>query len=210
MRHTNELKAPKGVEIIVAVKYATTDKIAELKDHGFSNLGWSTIQHLEKTIKEKPEILKNYHHHFIGHLQTNKIKKLLAFPIELIHSVDSEKLLKEIAKEAANKNKTQPILLQINTDSEKEFGFSEEDIEKNITTWTQLPSINIQGFMTIPPPQDNEKNRLVFRNLKTFAKKTEEKSHISLPILSMGMSDDFSIAIEEGATHIRPGRIIFS
>lgn len=199
--------------IIAAVKYANPEQIKKIVEEGsenfpgikINNLGWSTVQHFLKTIPIlHKNNQKNIRHHFIGHLQTNKISQLLQYDIELIHSVDNEKLLHKINIAAAGKNKIQKILVQIKSDSTKKFGFTFVEVEKKISQWKKLPHIKIEGFMTIPAPADNaEKNRAIFHQIKKLAGK------LNLKELSMGMSDDYEIAIKEGATMVRLGKILF-
>ncbi|MEK7545392.1 MAG: YggS family pyridoxal phosphate-dependent enzyme [Patescibacteria group bacterium] len=193
---------PPHVQCIAAVKYADHDSIEKIIAEGFANLGWSTVQHFLKTIPLFKQ--QGLEHHFIGHLQSNKVEELLSHEIALIHSVDSEKLLFKINTTAEQKNKVQKILLQVKTDPEKEFGFSPEEIQKKLSEWKKLSGVGILGLMTIPPAVKNpEENREMFRTMKKLA------DSLRLAELSMGMSDDYEIAIEEGATMIRLGRILF-
>lgn len=208
------MKIPENITLVAAVKYADFGQIKKILSQGnkkfpdikIKNLGWSTVQHFLKTapLLEKHALLKRCRNDFIGHLQTNKVTQLLQHEIKLIHSVDSEKLLQKINAVAAAKNKIQKILLQINTDPEKKSGFTFAEIENKIEQWKKIHNIKIEGFMTIPPPAKNpEENRKIFKKMKQFA------DTFNLHKLSMGMSDDYQIAIEEGATIVRLGRILF-
>lgn len=208
------MNIPKNITLVAAVKYADFEQIKKILTEGskkfpgltIENLGWNTVQHFLKTapLLEKHALLKHCKNHFIGHLQTKKVAQLLQHNIELIHSVDSEKLLQKINAVAVAKNKIQKILLQINTDPKKKSGFTFAEIENKIEEWQKLPHIKIEGLMTIPPPTKNpDDNRKIFKQIKQFAGK------IGLHELSMGMSDDYQIAIEEGATIVRLGRLLF-
>lgn len=209
MQSINKLNIPNDIQIIAAVKYFNADQIACLQSYGLTNLGWSTIQHMEKTIEEKPEINTAYRHHFIGHLQTNKVGKLLDRDITLIHSVDSERLVIELEKQAAKHNKTQNILLQIKTDKEKPHGLTTAAAENIIENRARYPHLHIEGVMTIPPPCKNpEDNRAIFKTITDFAHEMEKKYHHPLPHISMGMSGDYQVAIKEGATMVRIGSLL--
>lgn len=193
-------KLPPNILCVAAVKYAELEQILKIIEQGYMHLGWSTVQQF---LKLAPLLPKNCRHHFIGHLQTNKVAQLLQHDMELIHSIDSEKILRKINENAETKNKIQKILLQIKTDPTKKHGFAFDEVEKNLESWKKFTNIEIIGLMTILPDQDAEKNRQIFQKMKKFSQK------LKLPQLSMGMSDDYKIAIEEGATIVRLGRILF-
>jgi pyridoxal phosphate enzyme (YggS family) len=148
----------------------------------------------------------------VGHLQTNKVKEAVKI-FDLIHSVDSLYLAREIDKQAATVNKIPGILLQVKTSPEAtKFGVKPEETIELIKEIAKLKNVKIRGLMTIGPAVDNpEKARPYFRVLRELKDKINDLRFTSceLRILSMGMSDDFEIAIEEGATMIRLGRVIF-
>ncbi len=201
------LQIPEKTTVVAAVKYATEDQIQKLIEQEFHRIGWSTVQQFLKIAPLLPTQTPKgttVTHDFIGHLQTNKIKQLLLYDIQLIHSVDREKVMAEIEKQTTKKNQ-QKILLQIRTDEEKSFGFSIKEVEENLDRWREkYQHIEIIGLMTIPPDAENpEESRLIFRTIKKLASK------LKLPEISMGMSSDYQIAIEEGATIVRLGRILF-
>ena len=150
--------------------------------------------------------------HMVGHLQTNKVKDAVKV-FDLIHSVDSVELAREINKQAAKINKVQAILIEVKTSPEEsKFGFGPQGLEVVLTEITSLKNINIKGLMTIAPLADNpEKARPYFRRLRELRDGINAISDKRCAIrdLSMGMTDDFEVAIEEGATMIRIGRAIF-
>lgn len=148
--------------------------------------------------------------HMIGHLQTNKASEAVRF-FDLIHSIDSLKLAKEIDKQAGRLNKIQDVLLQVNVSGEKtKFGFSPGDLavcEKDVL---DLKNLCVRGLMTMAPwSRDPEKARPVFKELRLLRDQTVQRTGHLLDVLSMGMSDDFETAVEEGATMVRLGRAIF-
>lgn len=207
MNH-KQLSIPNSVLCVAAVKYATQPEIESIIKDGFLNLGWSTVQQFRKIHENLPSLC---HHHFIGHLQKNKVNQLMESDIDLIHSVDSIELLEKIDAAASSKDKIQNILLQIKTDPTKEDGFSFEEIDRIFPFLVKKRSTCIKGLMTIPPAVDNpEKNRPIYKEMRNFQNTLEKKYGVPLPYLSMGMSDDYKIAIEEGATIVRLGRILFA
>ncbi len=150
--------------------------------------------------------------HFIGHLQKNKVKQILPL-VTLIHSVDSIELARTIDRRAAAIGKTQSILIEINLGGEKtKSGMSLSDVEKQTVEMNALDHVDLQGFMTLPPyDSDPERSRPYFRRLREIRDEMNKKivyKH-ALTELSMGMSHDFEIAIEEGATIVRIGTAIF-
>ena len=148
----------------------------------------------------------------IGHLQTNKVKYIVD-KVELIHSVDSIKLAKVISKEALKKNIIANILIEVNVANEEtKFGIKIEEVEDFIKNISVLPNIKIRGLMTIAPfVKDSEQNRVHFRNLyKEFIDiNSKNIDNVSMDVLSMGMTNDYEVAIEEGATIVRVGTGIF-
>ncbi|MFH1455851.1 MAG: YggS family pyridoxal phosphate-dependent enzyme [archaeon] len=186
---------PSGVTLVAAVKSATNEQIDELLKNKINNLGFNTAQHLLSVSA----FIQDSMFHFIGHLQQNKIKKVV--PVcDLVHSVDSVKLAKKISEVAQKMNKVQNILLQVKTDKEKEYGFNDVNIAyKEILN---LPNINVNGLMTVPSPYVNPK--YIYRNLRLL------KDNLGLKDLSIGMSNDYRIAIEEGATIVRIGKMLFN
>ncbi|MBI1910197.1 MAG: YggS family pyridoxal phosphate-dependent enzyme [Deltaproteobacteria bacterium] len=147
--------------------------------------------------------------HFIGHLQTNKVKQVID-KVEWIHSVDSEKLAREIDKQASAIGKRQKILIEVNLAGESsKTGISQEGLFSLITVCHNLPSISLHGLMTLPPPAKDP--RPYFRRLKETVDEINQKKLYRSPLteLSMGMTDDYEVALEEGATMIRIGTGVF-
>ena len=130
--------------------------------------------------------------------------------IDLIHSIDRMDLIDTLAGAAQSKSKIQHILLQVKTDVIKEHGFTYKEIDELFPSLLTKQSLSVKGLMTIPPLVDDpEENRHIYKEMREFRDSLEQKYHVTLPSLSMGMSSDYKIAIEEGATMIRLGRILF-
>lgn len=202
-----------NVKIIAVTKYAKWDQIFEACSFGIYDFGESYVQDaLEKLSQnyqgQKLENLIRWH--FIGRLQKNKAKFIVG-RFFLIHSVDSTELAKIINKIAVQKEVKQNILLQVNlTEEPQKGGFNKDDLKKSIKELLSFPNINIQGLMTIGPKTENtDEIRKCFLNLKDIKSSLEEEHNISLNELSMGMSNDYKLAIECGSTMIRIGRILF-
>jgi pyridoxal phosphate enzyme (YggS family) len=200
---------PEDVTLIAVSKTIDTERINYAIDCGISNLGENKVQE----VMDKYEIVsKNVKWHLIGHLQTNKVKYIID-KVELIHSVDSVKLAEEISKRAEKYNITKDVLVQINVaEEETKFGIGLEEAVDFVKSISGFGNIRIKGLMTIAPYSENPEGvRLVFRQLR---KKFDELSQMNLPntdmkYLSMGMSNDYRIAIEEGSNMIRIGTAIF-
>jgi len=196
------------VILLAATKTVDTDTINYAISKGIDYIGENKVQELlSKEGKIQP-----VHKHFIGHLQTNKVKDIVD-KVELIHSVDSIKLAKEISKQAQKINKTIDVLLEINIgDEESKWGFALEEAESAIREAAKLPNISVKGLMAIPPfCNSGEENRKYFRKMHKLFIDIGLKNidNVSMSILSMGMSDDFDIAVEEGATLVRLGTALF-
>jgi len=198
---------PEEIKLIAVSKSQSIDKIMEAADLGLRIFGESRVQE----AKEKIDRLKNFNieWHMIGHLQTNKVKDAVKF-FEVIHSLDSEKLAVSINKEAEKINKIQRVLIQIKlSHEESKYGFREEEIETFIEKSKNLNNIKIDGLMTIPPYFDNpNKVRPYFSKLRQI-RDFLTKKYPFIKELSMGMSHDFEVAIEEGATMVRIGTALF-
>ena len=202
--NTNDIKN----KLIAVSKTKSNEDIMVAYNYGIRDFGENYVQELCDKIDGLP---KDIRWHMIGHLQTNKVKYIVG-KVFLIHSVDSFKLAKEISKESAKKGITSDILIEINVAGEdSKFGTS--DMKANLEMIKEislLENINIKGLMTIAPYTENpENNRTYFNKLHSFAL-NEAKNYLgNNPILSMGMSGDYLIALEEGATYIRVGSKIF-
>ncbi len=199
---------PKEVTLIAVSKTKSNEQILEAYNAGQRDFGENRVQEIIPKYEMLP---KDIRWHLIGHLQTNKVKQIAPF-IHLIHSVDSENLLAEINKQAAKCNRIIPILLQIFiAQEETKFGFSFEEAEKLISEnpGTKYPNVRIDGLMGMATNTENQDQiRNEFHSLNQF--KIQSRSlGTKFKILSIGMSSDWKIAIEEGSTMIRVGSSIF-
>lgn len=206
-----ELAEKYHAKIVVVTKYVTLDEMIQAYDSKVRDFGENKAQDAEQKRKELPQnITNNVSWHFIGHLQSNKAKKVIR-NYDLIHSVDSLKLAQNLNNLAEEKGIKQKILLQINvSEEESKFGFDKNNIEEVFLDLIQLKSLKIEGLMTIALNTTDEiKIRNIFRNLRELKSNLEKKFNVKMPELSMGMSQDYKIALEEGATIIRLGQILF-
>ena len=174
---------------------------------GIFNIGESRIQDAEPKITEVGQIAR---YHMIGHLQTNKVKKAIEL-FDVIQSVDSEKLAAEISKRAGEVNRKIDCLLEVNSSGEEQkFGLSFEEVIPFIKNIERFPNINLVGLMTIGPNTDDEDEiRESFKRCYRLYKKGQEIVGTEFDTLSMGMSNDFPLAIAEGSTMIRVGSLLF-
>ena len=203
--------APYKPNIIAVTKYFDENAIIEAYNAGLRDFAESrVIEAVEKINNLPAEIRNNSKFHFIGHLQTNKVKKVLP-TFDYIHSVDSLKLAKVISNEALVLRKVQNVFLQVNNaNEEQKFGLSKKDIFEVFPQVKALPSINIVGIMNMAPlgASDDELNRL-FEDVLNIKNELEQKFNCELKELSMGMSQDYKIAVKHGATMLRIGRKLF-
>ncbi len=194
--------------LLAATKTVDAETINYAISKGIKYIGENKVQEL---LTKNDDIVEA-HRHFIGHLQTNKVKDIID-KVELIQSVDSLKLAKEISKQAVKFDKEMDILLEVNIGGEdSKWGFSPENIEENLREIAVFPNIHIKGLMAIPPICEiAEQNRKYFKQMyKLFIDIGSKKiDNSDMQYLSMGMSDDFDIAVEEGANLIRLGTALF-
>ncbi len=199
---------PSEIEIVAVSKGRQIEDIKEVLRCGLSNIGENKVQ--EALLKYKAcDFTAKWH--MIGHLQRNKAKEAVGI-FDLIHSVDSLILASEISKQAAKIGKIQNVLLEVKTSSEpSKFGFNPGVLLDSLEDISKLNNIKIVGLMTIPPLLlDKEGSRRFFRDLSILREKIKEAGLFDYKLkLSMGMSDDFGVAIEEGSDIIRVGRAIF-
>ncbi len=197
------------VTLIAVSKTKPLEDIEEILQEDVIDFGENKVQEL---CDKYEKISRQVNWHLIGHLQTNKVK-YIADKVALIHSVDSYKLAEQINKEAKKKNVVVPILLQVNiADEDTKFGLKEEEVLPLIEQIKDMDGIKIRGLMTIAPfVEDPEENRVHFKNLYRLYIDIREKSinNVTMDTLSMGMTGDYQVAIEEGATMIRVGTGIF-
>ncbi len=203
------------VTLIAVSKTKPVELIMEAYNAGIRNFGENKVQELTKKMEEMPGDIK---WHMIGHLQKNKVK-YIAGKVELIHSVDSLELAEEISRQCVKRNVEQDILVEINIgDEESKFGVAYDEVTELVYKIIGLPGISVKGLMCIAPNVDNpEKNRELFRKM---IKKAVDINHYgeytsnvergcSLSVFSFGMTNDYEVAVEEGATMIRVGTGIF-
>jgi pyridoxal phosphate enzyme (YggS family) len=202
-----EAKRNPGDLILIAVtKTIPLARIQEAVSLGLSDFGESYVQEAEKKIPQFQLLPLRWH--LVGHLQRNKVKKATQL-FALIHSLDHLELAEVMNRVGQEQERRITGLLQINIGLDPgKKGFPPQDWEDALAVLA-LPYLEIQGVMTVPPIGPAEDARLHFRALHVWRNELEQKSGRALPILSMGMSDDFEQAIAEGATHVRIGRAIF-
>ncbi len=197
------------VTLIAVSKTKPVQMIREAMEAGAEVFGENKVQELCEKYGELPGSLR---WHMIGHLQRNKVKYVID-KAELIHSVDSLRLAEEISREAEKKGIQANILIEVNVaEEESKFGVRVEDTESLVRKTALLPNVCIKGLMTIAPYVENpEENRPVFRTLKKLAVDIKKKNidNVSMDVLSMGMTGDYEVAVEEGATMVRVGTGIF-
>ena len=188
--------------LVAVSKTRTNEEMLEAYNLGLRDFGENYVQELIKKMDTLPDDIK---WHMIGHLQTNKVKDIVKRNIYLIESVDSIKLAKEINKEAIKNNKKVNILIEVKISQDpNKTGCSKEEVDNLIEEVKQLSNINLQGLMTIGP---NTEDKDIIR--ESFKEMKQLKDKYNLPLLSMGMSNDYKIAIEEGTNIIRVGTKIF-
>lgn len=204
-------RKPEDITLVAVTKTVEPERINAAIRCGITELGENRVQELLSKY-DQIENREAVHFHLIGRLQTNKVKYIID-KVTLIHSVDSERLLLEIEKQAAKHNKVQDILLEINLSGEpQKGGMPPEDLEAALQLCSTLSHIRVLGLMTVPPVSDSlTKNSRYFQNLQQLfidtRKKTYDNVHMSL--LSMGMSADYDTAIESGSNMVRVGSAIF-
>lgn len=196
------------ITLLAATKTVDADTINYAIEKGITHIGENRVQELIS----KHGLLRPAHSHFIGHLQTNKVKDIID-KVEMIESVDSIRLANEISKQAQKRGIVMDVLLEINIGGEEsKSGFAPEDAEKAVGEVAKLDGIRVKGLMTIPPATDlPEESRKYFREMyKLFIDiRGKNIDNSSMSVLSMGMSNDFDIAVEEGANLVRVGTSLF-
>jgi PLP dependent protein len=195
------------VELIAISKTHDADRVREAHAAGQNVFGESRVQEARAKIPELPSSL---HWHFVGHLQKNKIRHALPL-FEFIHSIDSLALAQDINRIAEEEGVHPRVLLEVNMAGEgSKFGFKPETVRAEMERLLGLVRLSIEGLMTIPPlAVEAETSRTFFVQLRELRDSLEKEFDLRLPQLSMGMTNDFPIAIEEGATLVRVGTAIF-
>ena len=201
------LKEVGNQHLVAATKYVDEKEIEKLEELGVQYFGENRVQ----AFLEKYEQYQGLGHwHFIGTLQCNKVKYIID-KVELIHSVNTLKLIKEIEKQANKINKQINILLEVNiADEESKQGFDQKDIFEAMNLIHECPHIHVKGLMMMAPNIDPKETRIYFKKTKELLETLKNKyPEYSLDTLSMGMSQDYQIALEEGSSFVRIGRSLF-
>ena len=202
-------RSPEEVTLIAVSKTKPVEMLREAYDAGARVFGENKVQEIMDKYDRLPSDIQ---WHMIGHLQRNKVKYIID-KVSMIHSVDSLRLAETIEHEAAKKNVCMPILIEVNVaEEESKFGLKTEEVLSLVESVAALPHINIKGLMTIAPyVEDPEENRGIFRQLKKLSVDIAAKNinNITMSVLSMGMTNDYQIAAEEGSTMVRVGTGIF-
>ena len=202
-------RSPQEVTLIAVSKTKPLFMLEEAYEAGARDFGENKVQEI---LEKHPKMPEDARFHMIGHLQRNKVKQVLPHAV-LIHSVDSYRLAEQISQEAGKLGITAKILLEVNVAKEEsKFGMMPEDVEEMAGQIAALPHLQIEGLMTIAPfVDDPEKNRPVFRKLYQLSVDIKKKNidHVNMGVLSMGMTGDYQVAVEEGSTMIRVGTGIF-
>lgn len=198
---------PASVMLLAVTKGQAPEVVSEAGRLGLTFFGENKIQEAKAKI---PLCSGKLRWHFIGHLQTNKCRDAVEF-FEMIQSVDSLHVAQEISKRAEQASKTMPILLEVNLAGEaSKFGYRPDKLEAELKQINALQRLEIHGLMTVPPWTSNAENvRPMFRQMRELKQRAEQALGAPLPHLSMGMTGDFEVAIEEGATIVRIGTALF-
>ena len=197
------------VTLIAVSKTKPLPMLLDAYEAGARDFGENKVQEI---LEKFPNMPRDARFHMIGHLQRNKVRQIIGKTV-LIHSVDSLRLARQIEEESARAGLITPVLLEINVAREEsKFGFFVEEVEKALEEIALFSHMRVKGFMTIPPFVENpEQNRKVFQDLFQLSVDITRKNidNMSMDVLSMGMSGDYEVAIEEGATIVRVGTSIF-
>lgn len=197
------------VTLIAVSKTKPLEDLMEAYQAGARDFGENKVQEI---LDKAPAMPEDARFHMIGHLQRNKVKQVLPYAV-LIHSVDSVRLAEQIEQEAAKENRSVDILLEVNVAGEEsKFGFAPGEVMDAIDRICAFSHIHIRGLMTIAPfVDDPEENRPIFKKLYQLSVDIKKKNidNVTMSVLSMGMTGDYQVAVEEGATMIRVGTGIF-
>lgn len=202
-------RRPEEVTLIAVSKTKPVPMLEEAYAAGTRDFGENKVQEI---LAKKPELPQDIRWHMIGHLQRNKVSQVIGNAV-MIHSVDSLRLARQIEAEASKKEVDVDILLEVNVAREEsKYGFMLEEVEDAVMAIKDFPHVHIKGLMTIAPFVDNpEENRGIFKKLFEFAVDIGRKNidNVTMGVLSMGMTGDYEVAVEEGATMVRVGTGIF-
>ena len=197
----------KDVELVAITKTHPAEKVREAVEAGQTLFGESRVQEARAKI---PELSSNIRWHFVGHLQKNKVRQALPL-FEMIHSVDSLALAQDINRIGEDEGLYPRVLLEVNVAGEgSKFGFAPDDLREEMEVLLALPRLSIEGLMCIPPlAVESEDSQKFFVQVRELRDSLEKEFNMKLPQLSMGMTQDFPIGIQEGATLVRVGTAIF-
>ena len=200
-------RAADEIELVAITKTHPAEKVREAIEAGQTLFGESRVQEARAKI---PDLPSNIRWHFVGHLQKNKIRHALPL-FELIHGVDSLALAQEVNRIAEEEGTHPRVLVEVNVAGEgSKFGFSPDKLRDQMEELLALPRLSVEGLMTIPPFADEaEASRRYFVQLRELRDRLQSDLQVDLAQLSMGMTQDFPIAVEEGATLVRVGTAIF-
>jgi PLP dependent protein len=200
-------RSENGIELVAIAKTHPVERIRDAVEAGQTLFGESRVQEARAKI---PELPSNLRWHFVGHLQKNKIRHALQL-FELFHGVDSLALAQEMNRIAAEEGGHARVLLEVNVAGEgSKFGFKPETVRVEMESLLALPRLSIEGLMCIPPlAEEAESSRKYFVQLRELRDSLEKEFDVKLVQLSMGMTQDFWVAVEEGATLVRVGTAIF-
>jgi len=197
------------IRLVAVSKTVGLERILQAVEAGVDSLGENYVQEAQEKIGALEQRVS---WHFIGHLQSNKAKAAARL-FDWVHSVDSLKLAEELSRAGKQQSKILPVLLQVNLGKEEtKFGAQEEEVFRLLERMGSLPGVSIKGLMAMPPFFENpEESRPYFRALRIMAENVSKRqiSGVLMEELSMGMSNDFEVAIEEGATLVRVGTAVF-
>jgi pyridoxal phosphate enzyme (YggS family) len=200
--------AARQVQLLVVSKTQPLERIAEAAQAGQTLFAENRVQELV----EKYQALPHLSWHLIGHLQTNKVKNM-ADKVEMLQSLDSLNLAKELQKHLSIRERMLPVLVQVNiAEEESKFGLKADEVADFLDAMADFPALKVQGLMTIGPlTAAAEETRPVFRELRLILQREQKRHlpHLDLRHLSMGMSNDYTVELEEGADMVRVGSVIF-
>lgn len=205
---------PEEIILVGVTKYADPVQIRQAVEAGLRHIGENKVQQARAKFSVLQNLSESVTRHMIGHLQSNKIKQALEL-FDLIQSVDSLQLAREIETHAAKRGRNADILIQVNTSGEQQkFGMAPDEVILNLENIAKLTHVRVRGLMTMAPFEAPESAiRRCFRDLKSLSGRIQEHfsagPKMTMQYLSMGMTDDFEIALEEGANMLRIGRAIF-
>ena len=207
-------RASDEVTLVGITKTFSVEVVAAAIEAGLRDLGENKVQELQEKVEAFPGLYQggDVRWHMVGHLQRNKAKDVVACT-DLFHALDSKRLAKELNKRAAREGRVMPCLVQVNVSGEaSKFGLDPDETASLIDVFAEYDHLRILGLMTLAAPtEDPEEVRPQFRLLRELFEQSRRPDHpnVSMEMLSMGMSGDFEVAIEEGATHVRLGTALF-